>query len=57
MDYSEKVETYYAEDHHFKKGIEILIYLALKANAQEFFKWQAPVYRVEEKNVFLDRQI
>lgn len=52
MDYSEKVEAYYAQEHHFKKGIEILRNLALKANAQEFFKWQAPVYGIEGKNVF-----
>lgn len=52
MYYSEKVEAYYAQDHHFKKGIEILRNLALKANAQEFFKWQAPVYGVDGKNVF-----
>ncbi|GAB5475257.1 MAG: YdeI/OmpD-associated family protein [Maribacter sp.] len=52
MDYSEKVEAYYREEHHFKKGIKILRSLALKANAQEFFKWQAPVYGVEGKNVF-----
>lgn len=52
MDYSEKVEAYYAKEHHFKKGIEILRNLALKANAQEFFKWQAPVYGVDGKNVF-----
>lgn len=52
MDYSEKVEAYYEEEHHFKKGIKILRNLALKANAQEFFKWQAPVYGVDGKNVF-----
>lgn len=52
MDYSEKVEAYYAQEHHFKKGIEILRNLALKANAQEYFKWQAPVYGADGKNVF-----
>lgn len=52
MDYSEKVEAYYEEEHHFKKGVKILRNLALKANAQEFFKWQAPVYGVDGKNVF-----
>lgn len=52
MDYSEKVEAYYEEEHHFKKGIKILRNLALKANAEEFFKWQAPVYGVDGKNVF-----
>jgi len=52
MDYSEKVEAYYEQEHHFKKGVQILRNLALKANAQEFFKWQAPVYGVDGKNVF-----
>ncbi|MGI9551087.1 MAG: YdeI/OmpD-associated family protein [Aurantibacter sp.] len=52
MDYSEKVETYYAREHHFKSGIEILRNLALKSNAEEFFKWQAPVYGIDGKNVF-----
>jgi len=52
MDYSEKVEAYYEEEHHFRKGVKILRNLALKANAQEFFKWQAPVYGVDGKNVF-----
>lgn len=52
MEQSEKVASYYDEEHHFKKGIGILRNLALKANAQEFFKWQAPVYGVDGKNVF-----
>jgi len=52
MDHSGKVEAYYSEEHHFKKGIQILRELALKANAEEFFKWQAPVYGLNGKNVF-----
>ena len=52
MNYSEKVEAYYAKEHHFKEGIEILRALALKANAEETFKWQAPVYGINGKNVF-----
>lgn len=52
MEYSEKVEAYYGQAHHFKKGIEILRVLALKAHAEETFKWQAPVYGVDGKNVF-----
>jgi len=52
MEYSAKVEAYYEEEHHFKEGVNILRNLALKANAQEFFKWQAPVYGVDGKNVF-----
>lgn len=52
MEKAEKVERYYSEEHRFKKGIKILRNLALKANAQEFFKWQAPVYGIDGKNVF-----
>ena len=52
MDHPEKVEAYYAKEHHFKKGIAILRRLALKANAEETFKWQAPVYGIGGKNVF-----
>ncbi|MRI02006.1 hypothetical protein GH721_15790 [Kriegella sp. EG-1] len=52
MDYSEKIEAYYNQEHPFKKGIQILRELALKANAEEFFKWQAPVYGIDGKNVF-----
>lgn len=52
MEHSEKVEAYYAQEHHFRNGVQILRELALKANAEETFKWQAPVYGVEGKNVF-----
>ncbi|MBM1106391.1 YdeI/OmpD-associated family protein [Aurantibacter crassamenti] len=52
MDYSEKVEAYYNQEHQFAKGIQILREIALKANAEEFFKWQAPVYGIDGKNVF-----
>ena len=52
MDYSEKVEAYYGQEHPFKEGIQILRELALKANAAETFKWQAPVYGINGKNVF-----
>ncbi len=52
MDTSEKVEAYYQTDHHFKDGINILRDLALKSNAEETFKWQAPVYGIDGKNVF-----
>lgn len=52
MDHSEKVEAYFAQEHHFKNGIGILRALALKTNAEETFKWQAPVYGEDGKNVF-----
>jgi len=52
MESSEKIEAYYEQDHHFKEGINILRDLALKANVEETFKWQAPVYGINGKNVF-----
>ncbi|MEO9894589.1 YdeI/OmpD-associated family protein [Aurantibacter sp.] len=52
MDHSEKIEAYYSQEHHFKNGVQILRALALKANAEESFKWQAPVYGLDGKNVF-----
>ncbi|MFH6602007.1 YdeI family protein [Maribacter algicola] len=52
MDILEKVEAYYETAHHFKEGINVLRDLALKANAEETFKWQAPVYAIDGKNVF-----
>lgn len=52
MDNSEKLEAYYAKEHKFKKGIALLRSLALKANAEETYKWSSPVYGVNGKNVF-----
>lgn len=52
MEKSEKVEAYYAEEHHFKEGIAKLREVALKTKAEETFKWHAPVYMVNGKNVF-----
>lgn len=52
MESAEKIEAYYEKEHHFKEGINILRDLAIKANAEETFKWQAPVYGIDGKNVF-----
>lgn len=52
MELSGKIEAYYEKEHHFKDGINILRDLALKSKAEETFKWQAPVYGIEGKNVF-----
>ena len=41
---SEKLNTYYTKDHQFKKGITILRAVARKTNAEETYKWSAPVY-------------
>ena len=52
METSKKIESYYGKEHHFKAGINILRDLALSTNAEEYFKWQAPVYGIDGKNVF-----
>ncbi|WP_282161325.1 DUF1801 domain-containing protein [Ulvibacterium marinum] len=52
MDNSKKVETYFQENHLFKEGIATLRNLAHKTEATETFKWHAPVYTINNKNVF-----
>ncbi len=52
MDRLEKLEAYFSKAHHFQKGIQILRDLALKTKAEETFKWRAPVYAIDGKNVF-----
>ncbi len=52
MEKSENVEAYYAAEHPFKKGVALLRDLARKTPATETFKWNAPVYTVDGKNVF-----
>ncbi len=51
MDKSEKVERYYAEEHAFKKSIDVLREIALKANLEETYKWMFPTYMINGKNV------
>ncbi len=51
MDSSEKLEAFFAREHPFKEGLEILRDIALKTELQETLKWGAPVYTVEGKNV------
>ena len=52
MDKQEKVADYYAQEHHFKEGIAILRKLAIEAGAEETYKWHAPVYTFNDKNIF-----
>lgn len=52
MDNSKKVETYFQENHLFKEEIATLRNLAHKTEATETFKWHAPVYTINNKNVF-----
>jgi len=52
MDDASEVEAYYEEEHHFKEGVLVLRYIALKTKTLETFKWQSPVYTLNGKNVF-----
>jgi uncharacterized protein YdeI (YjbR/CyaY-like superfamily) len=52
MEKSEKIATYYNQDHPFKEGIAYLRRLALQTESEEDFKWSFPVYTVNGKNVF-----
>lgn len=52
MDKSEKVATYFEENHPFKENIGILREQALKSNLEETFKWMFPTYTLDGKNVF-----
>jgi len=51
MDRSEKVERYYAEEHHFSGAIDKLRRLVLKTGLEETFKWMFPTYTLDGKNV------
>ncbi len=51
MEKSEKVESYYATEHHFQKGIQQLRSLVLKTSLEETFKWMFPTYTLNQKNV------
>ena len=52
MNVSAKVEAYYEKEHPFKEGISVLRALAAKTKAEEAYKWSAPVYTLNGKNVF-----
>lgn len=52
MDKSEKLEAYFQKEGPFKEGINKLRELAHKSRAEETLKWGAPVYTLENKNVF-----
>lgn len=51
MDKSEKVVSYYEEQHRFKESIGVLRQLALEANLDETYKWNFPTYTLNNKNV------
>jgi uncharacterized protein YdeI (YjbR/CyaY-like superfamily) len=51
MDKSEKVEQYYAEEHHFAEAIGQLRELVLKTGLEETCKWMFPTYTLDGKNI------
>ncbi|MEH6680979.1 MAG: DUF1801 domain-containing protein [Sediminicola sp.] len=51
MDRESKIAEFYNRDRPFKQGISILRELALATGLQETYKWGAPVYTWQDKNV------
>ncbi|MDB2606499.1 YdeI/OmpD-associated family protein [Zobellia sp.] len=51
MDTSEKIETYYGEEHRFKTSIALLRDIVLKTDLIETYKWHFPTYVLNKKNV------
>ena len=51
MDKSEKLEAYFAKESPFKEGMARLREIALKTALEEDYKWGAPVYTIDGKNV------
>ena len=47
-----KVETFYTRETTFREGLGRLRELALKTGLEETYKWNAPVYTLDKKNVF-----
>lgn len=52
MEKAEKLEGYYQTEHHFKAEINALRKLAQQTEAIEAYKWNFPVYTINNKNVF-----
>ncbi len=51
MDTSEKLESYFEEEHIYKKEIGLLREIILKTELEETFKWSFPTYTLKNKNV------
>lgn len=51
METEEKLEAYFQRSGPFKEPIGKLRHIALKCGLEETLKWNAPVYRMEGKNV------
>lgn len=52
MEKAAKIEAYYQTEHKFKEEINALRKLALLTDCVEAYKWNIPVYTVDNKNVF-----
>ncbi|MEM6863638.1 MAG: YdeI/OmpD-associated family protein [Bacteroidota bacterium] len=52
MEVAEKIDNYYAQTHPFRDGIALLRNLAGRTEAKEGYKWNFPVYTIDNKNVF-----
>jgi uncharacterized protein YdeI (YjbR/CyaY-like superfamily) len=52
MKTQDKIDVFYAKEHRFREEIGLLRKLALQTGAKETFKWNGPVYTVNDKNVF-----
>lgn len=51
MDKQEKIDIFFNETHLFKKGVAQLRTLALACGMTETYKWNFPIYMVNEKNI------
>ncbi len=52
MTSSEKIEAYFAVEHPFRNALGILRDIASKTSAMATHKWGAPVYTINNKNIF-----
>ncbi|MGX1929535.1 YdeI/OmpD-associated family protein [Flagellimonas sp. 2504JD4-2] len=52
MEKTEKIDVYYQTEHRYKEEIKALRKLALQTDSVEAYKWNFPVYTVDNKNVF-----
>jgi uncharacterized protein YdeI (YjbR/CyaY-like superfamily) len=52
MTSSQKIEAYFALEHPMRNALGILREIAEKTSAEVTFKWGAPVYTINNKNIF-----
>ena len=51
MNTTEKLETYFSEEHVFKKELQELRKILVSTSLNETFKWRFPTYTLHNKNV------